>query len=200
MNLKNPFFPGSMPHSSLPFSSPGIFEFLLEKEEKGKHNSTFPQAPSPRTKWFVNKEERMVLNLVLAVSVSDWKLSSHENEMSFLAGQFFCISHCGAKVPLLSCPFPEVRVYLGVFPTSAHRLWCCHLHFSANCCSLNSGWRQALRSCHGCSELKEEGSLGSGPCRPRAWRLPRQVWGALLVGLFSWQPLEVTSKYEFGAF
>lgn len=64
----------------------------------------------------------MVLNLVLAVSVSDWKLSSRENEMSFLAGQFFCISHCGAKVPLLSCPFPEVRVYLGVFPTSAHRL------------------------------------------------------------------------------
>lgn len=92
--------------------------------------------PPPHTERFVNKEERTVLSFVLAVSESLVGSWAHMNRAFFLVGNFCVLVTVVEELPVLFCPFPEVHVYVGTLPTPACPLWCFHLHFSANQCSL----------------------------------------------------------------
>lgn len=184
MNPEKPFFPGSSP-----LFLPGYLNFLQKKRKK-KVQFCFPRVPSPHPKWFVNKEERMVLDfwffwlsqrLWLEVGLTwEWK------EL-FFWWVILCVSHCCLKLPALSCPFPVGHVYWGGLPTPA-----CPLCDAVICISLlmvvlsacRMGWAELL-GCWGTG-----GALG-------AWTLWGTCCGAGCVcwvpwvGSISFQPLEL---------
>lgn len=156
-----PFFPWILP----PFS-PRTFEFPLEK--KGKKFCLFPHP-----KWFVNKEERMVPTFVFWLSWRLWlKVGlTWEWKELFLVGNFvYESSLCEGSCSFMS--FPRGTCLLGGASCSCLSLvWHCHLHFSANGCSLGLqdgarlGWTELLWALR----AQAGGVLGAWPpCREPA--------------------------------
>lgn len=173
-----------------PFFSQDIW-ISFRKRGKRKYNSAFPQVPSPHPKRFVNKEERMVLNFVFWLSQRLWLevgLTWEWKEL-FLVGNFVYESLlCEASCSFMS--FPRGTCLLGGTSHSCLSLvWRCHLHFSANGCSL---WLQdGARPC--CTELlwplglgqRSAGALACAGSQLRCWCAWLCLTLAGLVGLLS---------------
>lgn len=110
----------------------------------------------------------MVLNFVfLAVSETVMGSWAHMRmKRAFFWWVIVCMSHCCANLPLLSCPFPEERIYWGGLPTPACPLLDAVIGISLLMAAHDfrrvQGW--AVPCCCGPSGLGLEESWGPGPC------------------------------------